>query len=306
MEPAVPASAYTIAARHHIPPAQVRPLPQGGANHVLALGPDLVLRIPRTTDFAADLRKEAALIPIAHRAGVSTPALVDFNDPPDQLPHLLLQRTPGTDLAHPTHREPTPRLLAQIGHQLARIHRIPTTGLPDLPHEGATTHPAPLLEDLRHHGHLDAATTRWLVAWCDHLATRLPPDPAPVLVHGDLAPQNLLVTTTSGNDHALTAVVDWGDAALADAATDFAKLPPHWLPPILDGYRRARHDSSSHPWEARILWHHLTWALARLKDPSPQPGQRHWSAPPVSRLLGLLRLFASQPPAPWADLAPTP
>ncbi|WP_017586330.1 phosphotransferase family protein [Nocardiopsis ganjiahuensis] len=299
---AVPAAAYTIAAHHHIGPEHIRPLPRGGANHVLALGPDLVLRIPRTPDHFADLRKEATLIPLLVRAGVRTPALVDWADPPHQAPHLLLRRAPGTDLAHPGGHRPPPRVLAQIGRQLARIHTIPTTALPALAHHGALTETAPLLERLQHQGLLDAHNAHWLNSWCERLAALLPPDPAPTLVHGDLAPQNLLVSTTDDRTGALTALVDWGDAALADPATDFAKLPPHWLPPVLSAYRHTLGTPPDHPWEARVLWHHLTWALARLADPLPRPGERHWSAPPASRLLGLLHLFTCPPPAPWPDL----
>ncbi|GHC81261.1 hypothetical protein GCM10007079_20880 [Nocardiopsis terrae] len=298
MEHSAPHAAYTIAARHRIPPSQVRPLPRGAANHVLALGRDLVLRLPRTSGYAADLRKEALLIPIVHRAGVRTPALVEFADPRDELPHMLLERAPGTDMAH---HEPSPGFLEQVGRQLARIHRIPTAGLPALPRNTHVTDPAPLVERLHRQGHVDAGTARWLESWCDHLATRLPADPVPCLVHGDLAPQNLMATPAGE----FSAVVDWGDAALADPATDFAKLPPHWLPRVLHGYRRTVGGDPDHPWETRILWHHLTWALARLGEPVPQPGQRHWTAPPASRLLGLLRLFTANPPTPWTELAPS-
>lgn len=85
--------AAAVAARHGIPPADVHPLPAGVANHVLALGDALVLRVPRGPDFEADLRKEAALIPVVRAAGVRTPALVEFRDGA-----MLLERVPGTDL----------------------------------------------------------------------------------------------------------------------------------------------------------------------------------------------------------------
>ncbi|MFL1431061.1 MULTISPECIES: hypothetical protein [unclassified Nocardiopsis] len=83
-------------------------------------------------------------------------------------------------------------------------------------------------------------------AWCSDLVPRVPAAAAPVLVHGDIAP-------------------------------DLA---------------------------ARVLWHHLTWALGRLMRPDPVPGRRHWTAPPLSRILALLLFFASGPPDPWARLAP--
>ena len=83
-------------------------------------------------------------------------------------------------------------------------------------------------------------------------------------------------------------------------------LPPWWLPPVKEGYRHERGEGTDHPWEARALWYHLIWALGRLDDPEPRPGVRHWTAPPSSRLLGLLCLFSSFPPIPWAALAPRP
>uniref|UniRef100_UPI000D6B0A65 phosphotransferase n=1 Tax=Salinispora vitiensis TaxID=999544 RepID=UPI000D6B0A65 len=52
----------------------------GVANHAYSLGDDLVLRIPRTAAFGADLRKEAAVIPAARNRGVRTPELVTYDD----------------------------------------------------------------------------------------------------------------------------------------------------------------------------------------------------------------------------------
>ncbi len=123
-------------------------------------------------------------------------------------------------------------------------------------------------------------------------------------MHGDIAPQNLLATSDPA---ALSAVVDWGDAMWADPAAEFAKVPLEGVPAMLEGYRQmvvaAGQPAEKGAWEARVLWHHLTWALGRLPDPVPRPGERHWTAPPASRLLGLLRFFAAGPPPPWPDLA---
>lgn len=300
MEACAPPVAYEIARHHGIPAAHVVSLPAGVANHVLALGDRLVLRTPRDPEFEADLRKEIALVPVVHGAGVSTPALVDHTDPAGGAPHMLLERLPGVDLAD---REPAPETLMQVGRELARIHRIPVASLPELPRDADDQNDhGSLVERLHRLGHIDAEAARWLRAWGELLARELPDTVTPTLVHGDLAPQNLLATL----DGTLTGLVDWGDAALADPATDFAKLPPWWLPPVLEGYRKERDEGDDDPWEARVLWHHLTWSLGRLDDPTPRPGVRHWTAPPASRLLGLLRLFSSSPPAPWPALAPRP
>lgn len=136
----------------------------------------------------------------------------------------------------------------------------------------------------------------WLDGWLTRLAARLPADPPRALVHGDIAPQNLL--EAGGR---LTGIVDWGDAAWADPAIDFAKMPLTEIPAMLEGYTGpwGYHGDG---WAARILWYHVSWALGRLTDPAPNPGERHWTAPPAARLLGLLRFFASGPPEPWASL----
>ena len=289
---------YEVARATGFPP--MVPLPVGVANHVVALGDRLVLRIPRAPEFDADLRKESTLLPVVHRAGVSTPALVEHGDPPGGVPYMLVERLPGTDMAA---REPVPEALVRLGQELARIHRIPAAFLPELPHKDSDQNDhGPLVERLHRLGHIDAEAARWLHTWCEQLADGLPETVTPTLVHGDLAPQNLLASL----DGTLTGIVDWGDAALADPATDFAKLPPWWLPPVVEGYQHELGEGIEHPWEVRALWYHLTWALGRLDDPEPRPGVRHWTAPPSSHLWGLLRLFSSFPPAPWAALAPRP
>ena len=300
-----------IARRHGVTAGSVRPIPSGVANHVFHLGHDLVLRIPRTELFLPDLVKEAAVIPAARDAGVRTPEVVSFDDTCSavNVPYMVLTRAPGTDLARlALSTAETQRVFHQVGQELAKLHRLtPSTaaGLGAIPMNDDATDPRALTLRLLAEGWLDADTSRWLTDWIDRLSTRLPPDPAQVLLHGDIAPQNLLV---SPNTARLTAIVDWGDAQWADPAIEFAKTPLSGIPAMLDGYRQetgdtsSPHTPSSPSWEARVLWIHLTWALSRLADSAPNPGARHRTAPPASRLLGLLRFFTSSPPAPWTDL----
>ena len=102
--------------------------------------------------------------------------------------------------------------------------------------------------------------------------------------------------------HRLAALIDWGDAALAPPEVDFAKLPLHHVAALLPDY--LHHTHSAVPEDqlaAATLWLHLNWALAKLPA-TPWPAQRHWTAPPASRVLGTLRFFASTPPAPWSTL----
>lgn len=272
-----------VAARHGLTMDRVSSMPSSVANDVRLLGDDLVLRIPRSPEMAADLRKEAIIVPVAHEAGIRTPALVAYDE---AVPYLVVERVPGADLAG---RERSPGLLRQVGGELAKVHRLQL----DLPPDGPRVDPRTLIADLRAGGRLDAENADWLARWFDRLT---PPADARVVVHGDIGPQNLIES-----DGVLTGIVDWGDAVLADPATDFAKMPLTDVPAMLAGYRTAGGAGVS---EAGVLWHHLAWALGRLTDPAPRPGERHWTAPPASRLIGLLRFFAAGPPVPWKDLVP--
>ena len=298
----------TIARRHGATADSVRPIPAGVANHVFQLGDELVLRIPRTDRFLLDLVKETAVIPAARDAGVRTPDIVTFDDTCSEVnvPYMVLTRAPGADLARlALSTTETEHVFHQVGHELAKLHRLTPTTLANpgaIPADDDTTDPRALTLRLLAEGWIDADTSLWLTSWFDRLSTHLPADPPQVLLHGDIAPQNLLV---SANTTQLTAIVDWGDAQWADPAIEFAKTPLTGIPAMLDGYRQETGEATSpstRSWEARVLWIHLTWALARLMDPAPNPGARHWTAPPASRLLGLLRFFTSSPPAPWADL----
>jgi hygromycin-B 7''-O-kinase len=294
-----------IATRHGAGGGRVRPLPPGVANHAFQLGEDLVVRIPRTERFLADLVKEAEVIPVAVRAGVRTPRLVAFDDTCSvvDVPYMVLDRVRGDDLARldlPADRAAD--VLRQVGRELARLHRVRRAAGPALaavPVQDGDVDARALIEDLHTGGWLDAEAARWLTGWTGRLAEHLPADPPLVLTHGDLAPQNLLVHPETSR---LSGIVDWGDAQWADAAADFAKVPLTGVPAVLAGYREDSGEADAPAWEARVLWYHLTWALARLADPVPHPGERHWSAPAAGRLLGLLRFFTSGPPAPWSAL----
>ncbi|WP_344580391.1 phosphotransferase family protein [Nonomuraea roseoviolacea] len=292
-----------IARRHGGAAGQVRPLAGGVANRVYLLGDDLVLRVPRAGRFLPDLVKEAAVIPAARRAGVRAPEVVAFDDTCSVagVPYMVLARARGADLADlDLPAAGMERVFREVGRELAKLHRLsPATApaLAALPVDDGAADPWALTGRLLEEGWIDAGHARWLTGWLDRLSAHLPEDPPVVLVHGDIAPQNLVVAPETAR---LDAIVDWGDAQWADPATDFAKIPLNGVPAALDGYRR---EAGEGAWEARVLWFHLVWALGRLADPVPRPRERHWSAPPAGRLLGLLRFFASGPPAPWDSLA---
>jgi hygromycin-B 7''-O-kinase len=301
-----PAAIAAIAVRHGVPAAEVRPGPAGVANHVFLLGAELVLRIPRAAEFVADLHKEAAVVPAVRRLGVRTPAVVEFDDGAVLVdrPYLVLERVAGADLARldlaDAARAP---VLHEVGRELAALHGgVPATALAEVPADEEASDPRELVAELVAAGCLDADNGHWLRRWFDQLAPYRPAVPQRVLVHGDIAAQNLMVDAG-----ALTGIIDWGDAMWADPAVEFAKLPLAGVVAALDGYRAgAPHlaDADDDPFAARVLWYHLAWALARMRHPAPAPGARHWTAPPSSRLVGILRFFAGAVPERWRRLVP--
>jgi aminoglycoside phosphotransferase (APT) family kinase protein len=290
-----PEALADIARRHRVDPGAVAAAPfQGVANRVFFLGDHLVLRIARP-ECADDLRKEAIVIPAAVRAGVRTPEVVDFDDGGFlDGPYMVVRRAAGVAPGLPA--DPSDErwrtVYRQLGSELAALHQG-IDSLPAVPTDTAAD-PRPDVAALADAGYLSADLAAWLIGWFDRLESRIPAAPRMRLIHGDASPTNLLVDSDSGR---LNAILDWGDAAWADPATDFAKLPLRVVPMVLEGYAGQQDES----WATRILWHHLHWAIGRLPTPA-DTAARHWSAQPGNRLLEIMRFFLAHPPPPWSTL----
>jgi aminoglycoside phosphotransferase (APT) family kinase protein len=285
-----------IATRYGVRPEAVREVPGGVANRTYALGDHLFLRIPRGPEFEADLRKEVNVIPIARATGVRTPAIVDFDDTRTiaDAPYMVLERIHAIDLIDSSTQDPS--LWPELGKQISLLHDVKPQQL-----DGVPTHedddPRPVVDRLATSGYLDAGTAKWLITWFDHLATRFDREATKVLLHGDLAAQNVMVDQ-SGR---FVALIDWGDAAWGHAGAEFAKLRLEQVARLLPSYGQAAPGEL----EAAALWFHLSWGLSGLTGP-PRQHQRHWTAPPASRLLGVLRFFAGGPPPQWKALTSPP
>ena len=271
--------AAAVGERYGLP---VREMPGGVANWCYALGDSLVLRIPRDDAAVADLARESAVIPAALSAGVATSSVVEFAGS-----YMVMTRVPGRDaVTVPVGAG----FFEAAGKALAAVHTI--ASVPGLA-PSTLDDPVPLAAAYAAAGLIDAGTAHWLTAWFDKLRRPLLP---PVLIHGDVAEQNLM----AGPNGEFTGFIDWGDAQLTDPAVDFAKLPLPSVDLVLRGYVGS---ADLGDWPARVLWHQLHWALARLADPIPKPDARHWTAPPYARLFGIMRFFTSAPPQ-WARLLP--
>lgn len=168
---------------------------------------------------ALPLASEAALIRAADAAGAPAPSVVHVCAPEDDLGEAyVMRRLEGETLGRRIVRDEAfsgvrPGLARRCGEVLARIHAVPTEGLPEL----ATSDARGELERYEAiYRQLDArrpileAAFRWLEAIAP------PPPERPVLVHGDFRNGNLMIHPTDG----LVGVLDWELAHLGDPAED--------------------------------------------------------------------------------------
>jgi len=187
--------------------------------------PLILRRAPAATErsrLSAGLAAEAQLIARAGAAGVPVPAVQHVLQPADALGEgFVMQRLDGETLGRRIVRDArfaaARRVLArQCGEALARIHALPTPGLPALRVGGASAEQRLQLE--LHRGHGTARPVFELAfQW---LRRHAPPDPAqPVLVHGDFRNGNLMV-----DERGLVGVLDWELAHLGDPMEDLGWL----------------------------------------------------------------------------------
>ncbi|TDO58022.1 Ser/Thr protein kinase RdoA (MazF antagonist) [Kribbella sp. VKM Ac-2571] len=308
-----------VARRHGVGPDELKEVAGGVANRGFVLGDELFLRVCRP-GYEADLLKETHVVPAARSVGVLTPAIVEYDDTRRLIaaPYALMERVHGT--------EPT-ELPTALAKQLAHLHQLkrdpasttshtkPASAEPAGADWGGVTggmvgagvlrvaedgwgDPWRTIDELADRGYVDPGTARWLTGWFTRLAERIDESRPKVLIHGDVAAHNLL----AGPDGDLRALIDWGDAAWAPRAMDFAKLPLTQVAALLPEYlRHAQSPETEEELAAAVLWFHLFWGLAKLPA-APWPGQRHWTAPNTSRLLNILHFFTTSPPAPWSRL----
>lgn len=227
-----------IAVRHGLQPLAERLTPGGGAvTGVRRLsggasqqtwsfevnGTPLVLRRAPTSHGRRDhgtagLRTEAALIEAARAAGVPAPAVRHVLQPEEGLGEgFVMVRVEGETLGRRIVRDPALAaarnvLARQCGAAMARIHRLPTRGLPPL--RSACARAELDFQAGLHRAHGTARPVfQVALQW---LRRHAPADVAtPVLVHGDFRNGNLMVGAEG-----LRAVLDWELAHLGDPMED--------------------------------------------------------------------------------------
>jgi aminoglycoside phosphotransferase (APT) family kinase protein len=172
---------------------------------------------PGATMGATSIEIEAALMRLAREAGVPSPEVLHVLTPDDALGHgFVMARVEGETIPRKILRDDAyaglrGRLARELGGILARLHSIDRGKLPPLRILTA----ADELAQLREVYQADGQPRPVFELAFRFIADHAPPEPAPVLVHGDFRLGNLMVDANG-----VQAVLDWELAHLGDPMRD--------------------------------------------------------------------------------------
>ncbi len=168
----------------------------------------VVLRAHGATHSGHGAELEFALLQALHRGGVPVPEPlhVDVSGTLLTDPFLVMAFVDGTSAIPAGEEDPHIDTMAAA---LTRIHSLPTSDLPALP---TRIDPRPEVFDFLPEGAEWAALRACLHSLRDTAYVG-----PPRLLHGDFWPENLL-----WRNGAITAILDWEDAALGDPLSDVA------------------------------------------------------------------------------------
>lgn len=195
---------------------------QGHDNRTYRLGSDRLIRMPTSADYALKVPKEQKLLPqLAKRLNVSIPTPIKMGNPSSSYPYpfSIYEWLPGKSInllsLTDQDKEQLAADLAKFLKELQAIHDVegPEPGQhnwwrgdhPSVYDEGARKQIAELAEII------DASKASAL--WDQACATRW--NKTPIWIHGDFAIGNILM-----KDGKLSAVIDFGGAAVGDPACD--------------------------------------------------------------------------------------
>ncbi|HLE98592.1 MAG TPA: aminoglycoside phosphotransferase family protein [Gaiellaceae bacterium] len=194
--------------------------PAGTDNVLYRLGADLVVRLPRTERTSATLEKERRWLPmLARLLPLAVPVPLAHGVPGGGYPFLwsVYPWLQGRDATRARVVD-TARLALDLASFVRALWQTdPAIG--PVPGEHNAFRGVPLatrdartrssIELLRNSIDVGAVTAAW------ESALRAPAEHAPVWIHGDLDPRNLLV-----DEGRLSAVIDWGCLGVGDPACD--------------------------------------------------------------------------------------
>ena len=255
------------------------PVGRSAEVYLVPAGPsqaELVLRIVVSDEAAL---REAAVQRAVTSAGFPAPSIVLVGTTTSgfERPFLLMERAPGHELLTGSSRNPIERVRALgrvsgvIADAMVALHGLPIGELGD---SLQTATPRELTNELERWAAQHSLDDSFAPAF-DWLETHMPVAAAPVVCHGDLHAQNILV-----DNDAVTAVIDWELARLADPEWDIARtatvlsIVPQPVSlivrPMISGFGRlvargfiGRYDSCR-PINARRLEWHNVWHCTRL------------------------------------------
>lgn len=217
----------------------IRHAATGWDNNTFRLGRDLAVRLPRRRVGVPLILKEQRLLPtLANRLPIAVPVPLRFGVPAAAFPWpwSVVRWIAGRSVEH---KDLPAGEAAAFGRFLASLHQPAPPGAPRNPYRGVrlvarSSQVEPRLDRFAASATglavpVGTARTRW------RQACAAPAGTARVWIHGDLHPKN--VVARAGK---LAAVLDWGDMAGGDPATDLAAawmlFPTHAHGDIWDSY----------------------------------------------------------------------
>lgn len=227
----------------------VRKLANGWDNVVFRLGEELAVRMPRREAGAAILRNEQRWLPVlAARLPLPVPEPVRAGEPGAGYPWpwSIVPFLPGTPAADTPPADPREAAVA-IGGFFGALHTPATSDAPVNPVRGVplARRSATFAENLRiaiPDAGIDDSTRAMVVRTWESAVAAPEWDGAPVWVHGDPHPANILV-----RHGRVSAVIDFGDLTAGDPATDLSlpwmMLPTRCHDAFREAYRRAQRDA---------------------------------------------------------------
>jgi len=224
----------------------------GTDNAIYRLGDGLAVRLPRRRAVAAEAARLQRWLPrLAPHLPLTVPMPLARGAPGEGFPFpwLVCQWLDGQDVTG----DPDVDLAdaaGRLGRFVAALHGIDATGAPPSPFRGG---PLGTLDDrvrgeIRDLGADGTIDPRLITAAWDRALAAPPWDRAPVWVHADLYPVNLLA-----RQHRLAGVIDFGGLGAGDPAIDL--LPAWaWLTAPTRGLFRARVRPDDATWARGRGW----------------------------------------------------
>ncbi|MEU1952983.1 aminoglycoside phosphotransferase family protein [Nocardia rhamnosiphila] len=213
-----------------------------GQFHLVVVGPDRVVCLPRTDAAAARLPRRAAVLRVLadFELGFRVPVPLEEGgaDGIDEQPFLVLSRVPGASLTAEVLDDP---LVAEVvaGQYVGLLAGLARAGADERVRAAL---PAPEDRWQRFAGDVRAELFGLMSAGGrrraeqELVAVEGLPDLAAAVVHGDLGPENVLWESIDGLPR-LSGVVDWDEVGLGDPAEDLAAIGAGYGIPLL---RRVR------------------------------------------------------------------